>query len=133
MTDADAASRRAKIAEAITAHRKAGSQSPVLFVAGDGDDGDDGGDGESAGDRPFVDYEDREITVEVDDAERERLDGLLDEFHVFKVAQPASRKAPDGVVVLSAIADAKHAADFIDRLFLDVYVVGEGYELRVED
>lgn len=128
MTDADAASRRAKIAEAITAHRKAGSQSPVLFVAGDGD-----GKGDPSGERPFVDYEDREITVEVDDAERERLDALLEEFHVFKLAQPATRKAPDGVVVLSAIADAKHAADFVDRVFLDVYAVGDEYELAVED
>jgi hypothetical protein len=123
MTNADAATRRAKIAEAITAHRKAGSQSPVLFVAEDGEDGD----------RPFVDYEDREITVEVTDAERDRLDALLEEFHVFKIAQPATRKAPDGVVVLSAIADAKHAADFVDRVFLDVFATGEGYELVVED
>ena len=122
MTDADAATRRAKIAEAITAHRKAGSQSAVLFAAGDARE-----------DRPFVDYQDREITVEVSDTERDRLDALMAEFAVFKVAQPATRKSPDGVVVVSAIADAKHAADFVDRLFLDVFEAGAGYELVVED
>lgn len=131
--DADAATRRARIAEAITAHRKAGHESPVLFVAG-GDDGGTGDDGTTADDdRPFVDYQDREITVEVNDAERERLDALLGEFHVFKIAQPATRKAPEGVVCVSAIADPKHAADFVDRLFLDVFERAPDYALVVED
>jgi hypothetical protein len=133
-SDADAATRRARIAEAITAHRTAGSEEPVLFAAEAERDGDRGDDGEadSAGTRPFVDYHDREITVELTDAERERLDDLLGEFTVFKIAQPATRKAPEGVVHLSAIADPKHAADFVDRLFLDVFAAGAGYELTVE-
>lgn len=127
MTDSDAATRRARIAEAITAHRTAGSEEPVLFAARTGDE-----DGPDAT-RPFVDYHDREITIELTDAERERLDALLDEFTVFKVAQPATRKASDGVVTVSAIADPKHAADFVDRLFLDVFGANSGYELTVED
>ena len=127
MTDPDATTRRAKIAEAITAHRKGGSQSPVLFVAGEpADDAD-------PAERPFVDYEDRQITVDVSDAERERLDELMSEFSVFKIAQPATRKAPDSVVCVSAIADAKHAADFVDRIFLDVFETGPSYDLFVED
>jgi len=119
--DADAATRRARIAEAIAAHRRAGSESPVLFAA------------DVRRDRPVVDYDDREIVVEVSGPERDRLEELMREFPVFKTAQPATRKAPEGVVHVSALADPKHASDFVDRLFLDVYEVGRGYQLVVED
>jgi len=113
----DATTRRAKIAEAIVAHRRAGSQSAVYFGAAD--------------DGPVVEYVDREITLEVDDAERDRLDALLGDFHVFKIAQPATRKSPAGEVHVSALADPKHIADFVDRTLLDVYGVGDGYELAI--
>ncbi|AQL43573.1 hypothetical protein BV210_13090 [Halorientalis sp. IM1011] len=129
----DAAERRTAIAKAIVAHRKAGSESPVRFVAGSssGDEAADSGSTPSD-DRPAVEYRDREITVWVDGDERDRLDALLEDFHVFKIAQPATRKAPDGEIHCSAIADPKHAADFLDRLFLDVFERSEGYDLRVE-
>jgi hypothetical protein len=110
--------RRARIAEAIAAHRQSGSESPVLFVA-------------SGPDPPFVEYRDREITVTTGD--RDRLEVLLGEFPVFKIAQPATNKAPEGEVHLSALADPKHTADFVDRLFLDVFGVGDDYTLRVEE
>jgi len=121
MTDASTpADRRVQITRAIAAHRRGDSESPVSFgLAGD--------------DQPTVAYEDREIILGVDDDERDRLDTLLDEFPVFKIAQPDTRKAPDGVVHVSALADPKHAADFLDRLFLDVFEAGEGYELRIQD
>ncbi|RXK51779.1 hypothetical protein [Halorientalis pallida] len=112
--------RRTRIAEAITAHRRAGSQSPVLVAV-------------AADDPPYVEYCDREIVVHVDEAERDRLDALLAEFPVFKIAQPATRKAPDGEVHVSAIADPKHAADFLDTLFLDVFDRADDYALDVED
>jgi len=130
----DAADRRTAIVRAIVAHRKAGSESPVRFVAGSSH-GDEGTDSRSTSpdDRPAAEYCDREITVWVDDAERDRLDALLDDFPVFKIAQPATRKAPAGEVHLSAIADPKHAADFLDRLFLDVFEESDGYDLRVEE
>ncbi|MFD1585595.1 hypothetical protein ACFR9U_01265 [Halorientalis brevis] len=115
----DAATRRAKLAEAITAHRRAGSQSAVYFGA------------ETDDESPVVEYVDREITVEVGDAERDRLDALLADFHVFKIAQPATRKAPAGEIHISALADPKHTADFVDRLFLDVYDFEESYALAI--
>jgi hypothetical protein len=111
--------RRTRIAEAITAHRRAGSQSPVLVAV-------------AAEDPPYVEYCDREIVVRVEEADRDRLDALLDDFPVFKIAQPATRKAPAGEIHVSAIADPKHAADFLDRLFLDVFERPAGYALRVE-
>jgi len=121
MSDAgsgDAADRRARIAAAIADHRRAGSETPVRF--------------EAAVDAPPVEYCDREITVRVDDAGRDRLDTLLGDFPVFKNAQPATRKAPAGEVHVSAIADPKHAADFLDRLFLDVIGADEGYALAID-
>lgn len=116
------AERRTAIARAIVSHRNAGHESPVRLAA-DGDDGTA---------CPAVEYEDRLVTVTVDDSERERLDALLSEFPVFKIAQPETRKAPDGVVHVSAIADPKHAADFLDRLFLDVFERPADYPLVVE-
>ncbi|MFC5972639.1 hypothetical protein ACFPYI_14975 [Halomarina salina] len=93
-----------------------------------------GGDGVAfESDAGRLDYADRTVTLELGDEERERLDALLDEYPVFKVKQPETRKAPDGVVVLSAIADAKHLADFLESVFRDVFDADEGYELRVLD
>lgn len=113
----DPAERRTAVAKAIVAHRRAGSESPVRLTAPNA---------------PTVNYRDREVVVHVDDVERDRLDAVLSEFSVFKLAQPATRKAPDGEVHVSAIADPKHAADFLDRLFLDVFGQPENYDLRVE-
>jgi hypothetical protein len=74
-------------------------------------------------------YDDRTLRIELDAEERDRLSGLLDAYHVFKIQQPETRKAGDGIVYLSAVTDAKHAADFIDALFVDVYGHGEEYTL----
>jgi hypothetical protein len=84
---------------------------------------------EADGDR--VEYGDRRLRVELAGDERERLDDVLEAFHVFKPEQPATRKAGDGVVYLSAVTDAKHAADFVEALFREVYGADEGYELGV--
>jgi len=79
-----------------------------------------------------VEYDDRVLRLAVDTDERDRLDAVLSEYHVFKIKQPETRKADDGVVYLSAVTDAKHAADFLEALFRDVYGLGEGYELRAD-
>ena len=79
-----------------------------------------------------LEYADRAVTLDVGDEERERLDALLGAYPVFKVKQPETRKAPEGRVVLSAIADAKHLADFLESVFREVFGAPEGYELRVE-
>lgn len=102
------------VAEAIAAHRTRGSEGAVF---------------ESDGGR--VEYADRVVTLDLDAADRDRLDDLLEEFPVFKIEQPATRKAPEGIVHVSAIADPKHAADFVEGVFRQVYGAGEGYELRV--
>ena len=85
-----------------------------------------------AADDGRVEYEDRRLRVEADETERERLETLLSEYHVFKIQQPDTRKADEGVVYLSAVTDPKHAADFVEALFREVYGVGREYDLRVE-
>ncbi|WP_254840403.1 hypothetical protein [Natronomonas marina] len=77
-------------------------------------------------------YDDRTLRVELDADERERLEALLEEYGVFKLRQPETRKAETGVVYLSAVTDPKHAADFVEALFRQVYGAEEGYELAVE-
>ena len=98
------AERRALYAEAVAAHRRRGSDG-AAFAAGDA----------------RIDLTEAGVRLDLEDDQRASLDELLAEYPVFKVAQPATRKAPDGVVYVSAVTDAKHAADFLDAL------VREGY------
>jgi hypothetical protein len=79
-----------------------------------------------------VEYDDRTLRLEADPDERGRLDSLLSSYHVFKIKQPETRKAAEDVYYLSAVTDAKHAADFLEALFREVYGRGEGYELGAE-
>lgn len=138
MTDADdagTAGRRTRLAKAIAAHRSRGGD-PVRFAAADpgGPNGGDGptGSGPDDGREYPVEYADRSLRLELDAGARDRLDDLLGEFPVFKIEQPATRKAPEGVVYVSAIADPKHTADFVDRVFLDAFEHPDDYELVVE-
>jgi hypothetical protein len=102
------------VAESITAHRKRDSDSAVFET-----------------DAGRLTYADRTITLELSETERERLDTLFESYPVFKIEQPATRKAPEGEVYVSALADPKHAADFVESVFRDVFEQGEEYELRV--
>jgi hypothetical protein len=77
-----------------------------------------------------IEYENRTLRLELTPDERDRLDERLEAYHVFKIKQPETRKADESVVYLSAVTDAKHAADFLEALFRDVYTLSEGYELR---
>ena len=113
----DPRSRRQALVSAIVEARR--SDEPVAFSSADAD--------------ARVRYADRTLRLEVDADERERLDELLGAYHVFKVEQPATRKADDGVVYLSAVTDPKHAADFIEGLFREVYGASEDYELRLSE
>ena len=105
--------RRQAIVEAVIEARK--TDEAVVFVADD----------------RRIEYEDRQLRLEANADERDRLGALLSEYHVFKIEQPATRKADEGVVYLSAVTDPKHAADFVEALFRETYGVGREYDLRV--
>jgi hypothetical protein len=77
-----------------------------------------------------VEYADRLVRIGCA-ADDEKLATLLDSFPVFKLKQPETRKAPDGVVYVSAIADPKHAAEFLEGVFRVVHGAEADYELRL--
>ncbi|MFB6171949.1 MAG: hypothetical protein ABEJ23_05400 [Haloarculaceae archaeon] len=104
------ADRRALYAEAVAAHRRRGSDG-AAFVAG--------------GRR--LELTDDGVRFDLRGDERAALDDLLADYPVFKVAQPATRKAPDGVVYVSAVTDAKHLGDFLEDAFRRVLDRPEDY------
>ena len=117
--EADEAGERLALAvDAVTTHRTRGSEGAVF----------EGVDGTR---RVRVEYADRLFTLTVSAGERDALSDHLGSFPVFKVKQPETRKAPEGTVHVSAIADPKHAADFLEGTFQSVYGLPADYELRV--
>ena len=119
--EADEAGERIALAvDAVSTHRARGSEGAVFEGVDD------------AGDRRVrVEYADRLFTLEVSANERDTLDEHLGSFPVFKLKQPETRKAPEATVYVSAIADPKHAADFLEGTFRTVYGLPADYELRV--
>lgn len=118
----DPRERLALAVDAVSAHRSRASEGVTL----------EGHAGEGEDDRHArVEFADRLVRLELDASAREGLDTFLGSFPVFKVKQPETRKAAEGVVYVSAIADPKHAAEFVDGLFREVYGLGDAYELRV--
>lgn len=117
---AEGGERLALAVDAVATHRVRGSEGAV-FEAVDTD-----------GNRSVrVEYADRLFTLTVSPDERDALSDHLDSFPVFKLKQPETRKAPEGTVHVSAIADPKHAADFLEGTFRAVYDLPADYELRV--
>jgi hypothetical protein len=120
------ADRKRLAVRAIAGHRS--REDGIDFVARDGD--------RTVGLR----FADRTITLDLGEAgdgtdvgpARAALDELLASFPVFKLQQPETRKADDGTVYVSALADAKHAADFLEACCRDVFGLGAAYELSVE-
>ncbi|MFB6183061.1 MAG: hypothetical protein ABEI96_00765 [Haloarculaceae archaeon] len=110
--------RGALVADAITAHRKRDSDRAV-FEAVDDDR------------RETLSFADGQVTFVVTDDQYERLTAVLDEFPVFKIAQPETRKADADTVVVSAVTDQKHAAEFVEASFRSVYGFPEDYRLWV--
>lgn len=109
--------RLTRIAESVASHRTHDDSDRAVFEA----------------DGKRITYADRTITLELTDTERKRLVELLGSFPVFKIEQPATRKAPEGEIHISAIADPKHTADFLERVFRSVYKLDEQYLLRAEE
>jgi hypothetical protein len=119
--EADEAGERIALAvDAVSTHRARGSEGAVFEGVGAGGDR-----------RVRVEYADRLFAFAVSADERDALDGHLGSFPVFKIKQPETRKAESGTVYVSAIADPKHAADFLEGAFRNVYDLPADYELRV--
>lgn len=123
MTDAaaDPGSRRTLLVRQLMAHR--GQDDELVMYAADGS--------APASTNRRLRYGDRRVTLFLEETERDRLDDLLDDYPVFKLDAPATRKADEAVYV-SAVADPKHLADFIEASCRRVYGLPESYRLRVE-
>jgi hypothetical protein len=140
MTDraADPTGRRRLLVRSLMARR---GQSDRLVVhaaehseAPDGASGSERSEGKGHASRAAertLRYGDRELELRLREGERPRLDDLLDDYPVFKIDAPATRKAPDGEVCVAAVADPKHLADFIEDCCRRVYGLDEGFVLRV--
>jgi len=119
------ADRRRLLARAVADHRS--READITFVGRDGDR------------EARLSYGDRVVAMDLaragrpQRAARHALEEVLDDFPVFTLKQPETRKARAGEVFVSALADAKHAADFLETCFLEVFGLGLEYELMVED
>lgn len=125
MPATDPADRRRLFVREVAAHRS--RDDGVTFVAtGAGD-----------GHTPHLAYGDRVVSMDLSDAAvprraaRDALDELLSEFPVFKLEQPETRRASGGEVYVSALADAKRVADFLEACFRDVHGLGPDYGVAV--
>ena len=128
----DPESRQELLVRSLMAHR--GQRDELVVRAGERSEPADsasGGTGSRAGERR-IRYGDRQLTLFPDARERDRLDDLLGEYPVFKLDAPATRKTADGTVYVSAVADPKHLADFIEDCCRQVYDLPATYPLRVE-
>jgi len=140
MTDAaDPGSRRTLLVRRLMERR--GQRDELVVRAGERSEPADSASGEAkgrasdpveSGDERRLRYGDRRLTLFLNATERDRLDELLDEYPVFKLDAPATRKSEDGTVYVSAVADPKHLADFIEDCCRQVYDLPTGYALSVE-
>ena len=140
MTDAaDPGSRRTLLVRGLMERR--GQRDELVVRAGERSEPADSASGEAesrAGDpvesedERRLRYGDRQLTLFLGATERDRLDELLDGYPVFKLDAPATRKSEDGTVYVSAVADPKHLADFIEDCCRQVYDLSAEYVLSVE-
>lgn len=106
--------------DAIAAHRE--RDSDFLTVEADADATD-----EEHG-PPWVQFADGTINLDCTDEELDRLKDLLNEFPAFKIDDLQRPEDAEGTNVrVTALADQKRIAEFVDRLFRDVYGQAEGY------
>lgn len=110
--------RRKLVSDAVTAHRNRGS--PYLTV-----ETPKGPDEEVA---PWVQLAEKTLNLDCTDTELDRLKSLLESYPEFRIDQLESPEHAEGTNVrITARSDANRLADFIDRVFLDVYGRADDY------
>jgi len=128
MTRFDAAStedRRQLFAEAITAHRKRGSE----FITIEPDELPPESEDELI---PWIQVAGPTIGLDCTEAELDRLKSLLDSYPDFRTERVESPEGAEGThVQITARSDANRLAMFIDEAFQDVYGYGEAYKAWV--
>ena len=129
----DPADRQLLYAEAISAHRTRGS--PYLTIEAEittetGED--DGADGAAPSPTPWVQFGDNVFNLDCTDTELDRLKDLLREFPAFTIEALERPEDAEGTNVrVSAMADEKRLAEFVERTFRVVYELEEDYRAWV--
>ncbi|AFO57277.1 MULTISPECIES: hypothetical protein [unclassified Natrinema] len=142
---AESTERRSLYVDAITAHRE--RESAFLTVEADektleangetpSERGPDTGESDGSTDPgvPWVQFGDGTLNLDCTDEELEALKRLLESFPAFKIDDLIRPEEAEGVNVrISAKADANRIAQFIDRLFLEVYDLPAAFRVWVVD
>ena len=134
MTRFDAATadaRRELFADAIRAHDEHGSA--FLTIETERDDSEESeGATESKPPIPWVQFADGVLNLDCTDTEFDGLKSLLSSVSQFTIEELESPENGDGTNVrISARADPERVAEFVDRIFLDVYERPEDYRAWV--
>lgn len=152
--DADTPTDRRKLfADAVTAHRNRGSAFLTVEAEplrqeraapgdaggadiGDADAGDAGtGDADAKGDDatpPWVQFAEKTFNLDANDDELERLKDLVGGFPEFRIDQLESPESAEGTNVrITARSDANRLADFLDRVFCEVYGRADDYRVWI--
>lgn len=142
--DADTPTDRRKLfADAITAHRNRGSEfltveAEPLRAGGAAPDEPGGENADHAaaeGDDeapPWVQFAEKTFNLDVTDDELDRLKDLVGEFPEFRIDQLESPESAEGTNVrVTARSDANRLADFLDRVFCEVYGRADDYRAWV--
>ena len=134
MTRFDAATaneRRELFADAIRAHDE--RSSAFLTIETERDDSEESeGATESEPPIPWVQFADGVLNLDCTDTEFDGLKSLLSSVSQFTIEELESPENVDGTNVrISARADPERVAEFVDRIFLDVYERPEDYRAWV--
>lgn len=109
--------------DAIAAHRERDSAFTTIEADADLD--------EEQG-PPWVQFADGIVNLDCTEAELDRLKELLSSFPAFKINELHRPEDAEGVNVrVSALADGKRIAEFVDRTFRAVYELPEDYRAWV--
>lgn len=120
----DSKERQQLFGDAIRAHRE--RDSAFLTVEAD----------ENAADEdeapPWIQFADGTVNLDCTDVELDRLKDLLNEFPAFKIDELHRPEDAEGTNArVTALADQKRIAEFVDRIFQVVYEQPEDYQAWV--
>jgi len=136
--DADEPTERRKLfADAVTAHRTRGSEFLTIeaqepetpsFGSEEAEEDDEGTETVP----PWLQFAEKTFNLDVTDEEQDRLNALVDDYPEFRIDALESPDTAEGTNVrISARSDANRLADFADRVFQEVYDLGEEYHAWV--
>ncbi len=123
--------RRELFADAIRAHNERNSAFLTIETDPDNEVSEDDEEDESLT-VPWVQFADSVLNLDCTNDELDRLKSLLSSFSAFTIDALDSPDEADGTNVrVTARTDSERVAEFIDRIFLDVYEHSEEYRAWV--